>query len=155
MRPQLLLIATVLAASGCQPLAERVFTTPEVTFSGVEVRTLGLRGGVVDVLLRVRNPNRFRLTAERSSYRLLVLDSVEVASGETTTPVAVAANDTATVRLPLDITWKSLGAVGRAVAGSGTVEYRIVGSLDAAMPIGTRTIPFDEKGRFAAIKAGI
>ena len=152
MRPSLLLLF-VAGAVGCGPISERVFTTPDVVFRGVEVRTLGLRGGAVDVVLLVRNANRFALTARSASYRLMVLDSLEVARGATTSPVTVAARDSAQVRLPLDISWQGLGAVGRAVVANGTVAYRIVGELEAAMPIGTRSIPFDEVGRFAAIRA--
>ena len=150
MRPSLLLLAAA-GVVACGPIAERVFTTPNVVFRGVEVRTLGLRGGVVDALLLVRNPNRFGLTARRATYRLLVLDSVEVARGETTLPITVAARDSATVRLPVDITWQGLGAVGRAMVGNGTVAYRIVGDLEADVPMGTRRIPFDETGTFAAV----
>jgi hypothetical protein len=41
---------------------------------------------------------------------------------------------------------------GGGLLGGGTVNYRIVGSLRANTPIGTRDVPLNAKGRYSMVK---
>ena len=141
------------AATSCKDAVSRVFSRPSVAFRGVDVGSIGVSGGALDVVLRVANPNPYQLSARRVSYRLLAGDSTEVGRGTTTQPVAVAAGDSALVHLPLDVSWRGLRDVGRRALADGTVSYRIVGEIEADTPIGAHTFPFDERGRFAALGA--
>ena len=143
----------VAGAASCKSAVDRVFARPAVAFRGVGLGTIGIGGGSLDVVLNVSNPNPYQLSARQVTYRLLAGDSTEVGRGATTQPVAVAARDSALVHLPLDVTWRGLREVGREALSDGTVTYRIVGEIVADTPIGTRTFPFDERGRFAALGA--
>ena len=152
------LVAAALAASAastaaCRGVVDRVFTPPDVAFRGVALRGLGPAGGSVDVILRIHNPNRYALTATRVSYRLLVADSVEVGRGTSTDTLRVGARDSAAVRLPLDVNWRGLRAAGRQAVRGGAVDYRVVGEVVAATPLGGHTFPLDARGRAAAITA--
>ena len=142
----------VLAAS-CRDAVKRVFAQPTVAFRGVDVGTIGVTGGALDVVLLVANPNPYQLSARRVTYRLLAGDSTEVGRGATTQPVVVAAHDSALVHLPLDVTWRGLRDVGRRALADGTVSYRIVGEIEADTPVGAHTFPFDQRGRYAALGA--
>lgn len=146
-------VAIVLAAASCREAVDRVFARPTVALRGVSVGALGVTGGALDVVLNVTNPNPYQLSARRVSYRLMAGDSTEVGRGETTQPVAVAARDSALVRLPLDVSWRALRDVGRRALADGTVAYRVVGEIEADTPIGAHTFPFDERGRYAALGA--
>jgi LEA14-like dessication related protein len=146
------LVATALAsAAGCKQAADRVFQRPTVKLRAVGLGSVGAGGGALDVVLLVDNPNPYTLSAQRVSYRLLVDDSTQVASGATTQPVSIAGHDTALVHLPLDVTWRGLRDVGRRALADGTVDYRVVGEIVADTPIGAHTFPFDQRGRFAAL----
>lgn len=143
----------LLAAPSCKDAVNRVFAQPTVAFRGVDVGSIGVTGGALDVVLRVSNPNPYQLSAKRVTYTLLAGDSTEVGRGATTQPVVIAARDSALVRLPLDITWRGLRDVGRRALADGTVAYRVVGEIDADTPVGAHTFPFDQRGRFAALGA--
>lgn len=147
-----MLAAVVVGCAACAGAVERVFTRPTVTMRGVRAASLGLGGSSLEVTLSVANPNPYRLTAKRVTYRLFVRDSVEVGSGTTTEPLSVPGRDSTLVRLPLDVSWAGLRAAGRDVLADGTVAYRMVGDLVLDTPIGDRTLPFDERGRFAALR---
>ncbi|HEU4564105.1 MAG TPA: LEA type 2 family protein [Gemmatimonadaceae bacterium] len=147
---RVLFAVPLLALAACREAVERVFTPPRVTFAGVALRTMGLAGGSVDVFLRIHNPNPYALTATRASYRLLVADSVEVGHGTSLDTVRVGARDSATVRLPLDVSWRGLQAAGRSAVRGGAVDYRILGEIVAQTPIGAHTFPLDSRGRAAA-----
>ena len=153
MRAGALALLLVLAAPSCKDAVSRVFAQPTVAFRGVDIGTIGVTGGALDVVLRVANPNPYQLSARRVTYRLLAGDSTEVGRGATTQPVTLAAHDSALVHLPLDVTWRGLRDVGRRALADGTVSYRIVGEIEADTPVGAHTFPFDQRGRFAALGA--
>lgn len=151
LRTSAIVLLLLLAAPACKDAVSRVFAQPTVAFRGVDVGTIGITGGALDVVLRVANPNPYQLSARRVTYRLLAGDSTEVGRGATTEPVVVAAHDSALVHLPLDVTWRGLRDVGRRALADGTVSYRIVGEIEADTPVGAHTFPFDQRGRFAAL----
>ncbi|HVE78424.1 MAG TPA: LEA type 2 family protein [Gemmatimonadaceae bacterium] len=148
MRPSAsLALVALLALAACREAAERVFKPPQAEFRGVRIGGIGVGGASLEVALAVRNPNAFRLTATGATYRLLVEDSVEVGRGATTDTFTVAARDSATVRLPLDVEWAALQRAVRGAAGDGQVEYRIVGEIRADTPVGTYPVALDARGR--------
>jgi LEA14-like dessication related protein len=152
-RRRAMVVAVVVVSvtvAGCKRAAQRVFKQPTVDFVGVALRGADFVGGRVEVVLRVHNPNGYTLAAERATYRLLVRDSLEAGRGEVTHRQEVAGHDSATLRLPLDVRWNALGAVGRDALLGRAVDYRVVGAIVADTPIGDYTIPVDQRGRFAA-----
>ena len=142
-----------LAATACGPVGNR-FREPEVAFKGVTVKGVGFNGGSVDILLQVKNPNRFALDASRITYKLLVGDSLVVGSGATDQRFRVEAKDSATVPLPLDFQWSGLGQAGRDLMNTGTVNYRVMGDITVGSALGNYTIPYDRRGRFATLSGG-
>lgn len=145
---RLLLVAVLL--TGCREAARRVFTEPAVRFDGARVASLGLEGGTLDVTLVISNQNPYALTANGANYRLLAGDSVEVGHGRTTQALTVAARDSARVVLPVEVSWRALERVGRTALRDGSVEYRVIGEIEADTPIGSRAIPVDARGRAKA-----
>ena len=61
----------LLAASSCKDAVNRLFAQPTVAFRGVDVGSIGVTGGALDVVLRVSNPNPYQLSAKRVTYTLL------------------------------------------------------------------------------------
>lgn len=143
----------ILAAVGCASLAacssvaSHVFTAPTVTLRDVQLRGLGFTGGALDVFLAIRNPNPYGLTATRAAYTVFVGDSTPVGSGITQDTIHVGGHDSTVVRLPLDVRWAGIGAAGIQAITGGIVSYRVTGSVDAATPFGTHTVPLDVRGR--------
>jgi len=143
-------LAAAVVGAGCASLGRRVFEEPVVTFKGVQINGLGMSGGALDVLLNVYNPNGFDLNATRFTYRLMV-DSTELGTGAIDQRFTVQDNDSTTVRLPINFKYAGLGEAGRQLLGSGTVNYRVLGDVTVATPLGNFTRPYDQTGRFSTL----
>jgi LEA14-like dessication related protein len=133
--------------SGCRTLARAAFKEPIVTLRDVRLTGVSFTGGALEVVLGVHNPNDYRLDATRLTWKLLV-DSAEVGSGSLDNALSVRAGDSTVVTLPVRFTFAALGAVARQLQGTGGVDYRLVGDLTVATPVGSVVHPYDRIGRF-------
>lgn len=140
------LLATLTA---CGALG-RDFKEPVVTFKDGRVTGLGLTGGSIEVVLGVYNPNGYRLDGSRLTYSILV-DSVKFGDGEYNTRFQVQKGESTTVRLPLNFSYAGVGAAGRQLMNTGSVEYRVQGDITFGTPIGNFTRPYDQRGRFSTL----
>ncbi len=144
-------LAVVMALTGCATLgALGGFKEPIVNFKNVEIKGLGLTGGSVDVVLSVYNPNGFKLEGTRLTYSLQAGDNVQVGTGALDSRFTVQDHDSTIIRLPVDFTYSGIGSVGRSILNTGSVNWRVLGDLTVATPIGNFTRPYDRTGRFTA-----
>jgi LEA14-like dessication related protein len=146
------LATAVLATSACATLgALGGFTEPVVNLRNVELKGLGLTGGSMDIVLSVYNPNRFKLEGTRLTYKLFAGDTVSIGQGVLDSRFTVQNNDSTLVRIPLDFTYAGIGNVGRQILNTGTVNYRVIGDITVATPVGNFTRPYDRTGRYRAL----
>jgi LEA14-like dessication related protein len=136
--------------AGCASLGRQVFETPTVSFRDVRVQGVGLRGGQLDVVLDVHNPNGFGLSAQRLTYRVMV-DSTAIGTGAITQPFEVGGRRTSEVHLPVTFDFANLGAVGRQLLTRGVVNYRVLGDITVGTPLGNFTRPFDRVAQFNSL----
>jgi LEA14-like dessication related protein len=152
--PKFLLTAIAMTGlAGCAMLGKGSFQEPVVHFQDARVTGLGLNGGSLEVKLSVYNPNGFRLDATRLTYNVLV-DSVTFGSGALTQQFAVQEKDSTVVTLPLQFTYSGIGAAGRQLMSTGTLNYRVVGDVTVGTPLGNFTRPYDQTGRFSTLSGG-
>ena len=151
-RSRIRAVAVALAALGCASAAKHLFTAPTVVFRGVALESISPFGGRVRVNLLVHNPNPYSLSTSAMTYALFVRDTIAVARGADTLHRTVGGHDSLLVALPLDISLRGLALAANSVVGYGMVPYRLVGDVTADTPIGSRRIPFDQKGEFAPVK---
>lgn len=138
-----------LALGGCASLGLGSFREPVVHFNDARLRGLGLSGGSVDVVLSIYNPNRFDLNATRLTYRLMVEDR-DLGTGALNNAFRVGDNDSTLVTIPIDFTYAGLGAAGRQLITSGSINYRVIGDFTVDTPLGNFTRPYDQRGRFSS-----
>jgi LEA14-like dessication related protein len=143
--------ALLLATAACASLGRASFQEPLVTFKDARITGLGVAGGSLEIVLDVYNPNKFRLEGTRLTYRVVV-DSTEFGDGAYTTRFGVDEGATNEVRLPLSFTYRGVGAAGRALTQTGTVQYRVIGDFTVATPLGSFTRPYDQTGRFSTLQ---
>ncbi len=145
-------VATVATAGvvGCASLGRSTFREPVVTLKEFNITGLGLTGGSVDVVLSVYNPNGYSLDAASMTYRVDV-DSVQLGAGELDGKFMVSEQDSSLVRLPVRFTYAGLGAAGRSLITSGTVNYRVRGDITVGTPLGSFTRPYDRTGRYSSV----
>ena len=142
-------LAFVAVLSGCATAAKAVFTQPDVTFRGVGVRSIGLDGADLEVLLNIYNPNGYSLGATQLRYRLLV-DSLELGAGAIDSAFSVAKRDSAIVRLPVRLGFRALQRLGPQLLRGGEIPYRVMGDVTLQSFVGTFSRQFSEAGRFDA-----
>lgn len=152
-KPRVAAAALILSAAiGCDKVVKEIFTPPKVSFQGVAMGPITLSGTTLDIQLGLANPNRFTLSATHTEYKLLVDDTIVVGQGQSNDTVTVAAHDSTSVTLPLDLSWKEVTRAGGGALAAGEVNYRIVGKITAETPIGAHDIPLDARGRFSPLK---
>jgi LEA14-like dessication related protein len=138
-----------LGAAGCASLGLGGFKEPVVTFRNLTVNGLGLSGGNLDVQLSVYNPNHFKLEGTRLTYQLMV-QSTKVGEGALDSRFTVQDRDSTIVHLPVAFTYAGLGAAGRQLLEQGAVNYRVLGDVTVATPLGNFTRPYDRRGTFSS-----
>ena len=143
-------IAAVVALSGCASLGIGGFKDPIVNFNDLHVEGIGTKGGTVDVVLSIYNPNGYRLDATNLTYRLLV-DTTAVGDGVYNTHFAVQSGDSSIVRLPVNLSYSGLAAAAKQLKEKGSVNYRVIGDVTVATPVGNFTKPYDRTGRFSTL----
>jgi LEA14-like dessication related protein len=146
----LLSAVLVTAVTGCGSLLRRDFKEPVVTFKEGRITGLGVTGGSLEIVLDVYNPNGFRLDGSRLTYTISV-DSLKVGDGLYNTRFQVDKGQTSEIRLPLNFTYLGLGAAGRQLMQTGSVEYRVRGDITVGTPLGDFTRPYDQRGRFSSL----
>ena len=149
--PRLIGAAVLVGVLGCASAAKHLFTSPTVAFRGVALENISPFGGRVRVNLLVRNPNPYSLSTSAMTYELFVRDTVAVARGVDTLHRSVGGHDSLVVSLPLDVSLRGIALAANSVLGYGMVPYRLTGDITADTPIGSRRIPFDQKGEFAPV----
>ena len=151
---RVIVMAALLASAGlagCATAAKAIFTQPDVTFRGVGLRSLGLDGAEMEVLLNIYNPNAYSLGASALRYRLLV-DSVEIGAGALDSGFSVRERDSMIVHLPVRVGFRAVQAIGPRLLRGGEVPYRLIGDVSLKSFVGTFTRQFNEGGRFDAVK---
>jgi LEA14-like dessication related protein len=140
--------AAVLGGAACSRLGSAAFQQPVVTLKDVKIRGIGLTGGNLDVVLNVYNPNQYRLDATRLTYKVMLSDSVTVASGLVDSRFTVQDHDSTTVPIPVSFTYSGIGEAGRQLLQMGAVNYRVLGDVTVGSVVGDFTIPYSSTGRF-------
>lgn len=143
-------VAIVAILAACASLGRASFREPVVTLKDARVTGLGVSGGSLEVVLSIYNPNGFRLDGSRMTYNVHV-DSVRFATGSYNDRFQVEKGDSSEIRLPLSFTYAGVGAAGRQLIQTGSVEYRVSGDVTVATPIGQFTRPYEGKGRFSTL----
>ena len=144
---RMFVVMAAVATVGCSSIQKQAFAPPVVSFRDLRLAGIGLTGGALDVVLGVYNPNGFRLDADRLIYRLMV-DTTEIGEGVYDKPFTVQPGDSAEIKLPVKLDYAGLGEAGKQLLGKGAVNYRIVGDVRVATPIGGFTVPYNQRGRF-------
>jgi LEA14-like dessication related protein len=147
---RILLATAALAVAGCATLGKAALRDPVVTLQDVKVTGIGLNGGSLDVVLNVDNPNDFRLDATQLRYNVLV-DTIPFANGTTTQRFTVEGKKSQQVHIPINFTYSGVGAAGRQLMNTGSVNYTVKGDVTVGSPVGNLTVPFSQTGRYSTL----
>ncbi len=149
------MLLLVWTAAACVPDIQE----PEVRLAGVRLGGVGLEGGLLYVRLSVINPNSFGLEAAGLTYDLDLSEPgdgrqewADVATGTFREDVRVGANDSTVLEIPVEFTYRGLGGAVQSVLRTGTVDYRVQGTVMLREPISTE-IPYRHSGTVAVLSS--
>jgi LEA14-like dessication related protein len=136
----------VVVGAACSGLGDN-FKEPDIQLDHAVVRGIGLRGGNLDLIVKVANPNNFTLQATRLQVGIDVEGSH---LGDITyeDDFAVSQNGETTLTLPLRFGWSGVGSAVRAALSYGDLPYKMKGQATLKLPWGlSKSVSFTHEGR--------
>ena len=146
-----LLPALLLGAAACAGMPE-LFREPDVQLRQVVLRSVGLTGGTLDLMLQVYNPNRFDLRGTDLRVGFDVEGS-HVGDVRYEDEYTVQQGDTTVVTVPLRFEWAGVGNAFRSGLTSGDIPYTMQGEARLDTPVGAHTVNFTRSGRVPLTRA--
>jgi LEA14-like dessication related protein len=144
--------ALVAGLGGCAGLGTTL-REPDVRLDRVIVRDVGVRGGNLDLMVEVDNPNAFDLRGTEVELGFDVEGS-HVGDVRYADEFTVSKGGLTTLALPLRFEWAGVGAALRAALSSGDLPYEMKGQIRLQTPWGAHSVPFTRKGRVPLTRVG-
>ena len=145
----------VVAAAllGCAGLGNAL-KDPDIELERVVVRDVGVRGGNLDLLVGVENPNAFDLrgTGVRLGFDV---EGSHVGDVRFSDDFSVDRGGRTTLTLPLAFEWAGVGSALRSALSHGDIPYEMRGELTLQTPWGAQSVPFTRQGRVPLTRAGV
>jgi len=149
-----LLLAAILAVGACGgSRTQSSILQPDVVLKKVAVRSLGLLGGNLDVVLSVTNPNPFLIQGTRLD---LGLDLQGTHFGDVVLNDAfnLPQDQPTRVVVPLSFKWTGVGQAARGILDYGELNYVMQGRGYYQTPVGEVRIPFTRQGSVTVTSLG-
>ncbi|MCD4689552.1 MAG: LEA type 2 family protein [Desulfuromonadaceae bacterium] len=137
-----LLVGMTLLLTSCASMRP---VAPEVSLLGLQLENLTLSHAILSADLSLYNPNDFPLDIQRTAYSLTLQD-IQVARGQATEKLHIAAHETGTLTLRLSSSYLNLLRIGR-----NNQQQDIPFAIDGKVTLGgfgvlSRTVSFKEEG---------
>ena len=139
---------TVLAIvlGGCASVRPENFLQPKVQLSQVTLTSVGLKGGTMDLLLTIDNPNAFSVLGSRLEAGLDI-EGTHFGDAVLADAFTLPKQGPTTLTVPLTFEWAGVSAAARAALDYGRVAYHITGVASVNTPAGrSLSVPFTGDG---------
>jgi LEA14-like dessication related protein len=140
------LLVALVPLQSCATLARQAFANPVVEVKDVRVRSVGLMGGSLDVVLSVSNPNEYRLDATKITYNFFV-DTTEVVTGVIERMITLEEKGRVEIIVPVNFGYAAMSMAMREYLAHGALNYRVTGQFTIVTPFGNMTRPYSGRGR--------
>jgi LEA14-like dessication related protein len=144
MRKLALALALPALAAGCaglKDLARSTLQEPKLSFRSANVQALDLDGATVALLFDLSNPNAFGLDLARAGWAV-DMDGTRIASGDMPGGLAIPANGTAPITLPVHVRFRDVPGIAALLSsGKDAVPYTVSGALGVRTPLGILDVP--------------
>jgi LEA14-like dessication related protein len=142
-------LATLAACAGLG----NALREPEVQLQRVVVREVGVRGGSLDLLVDVANPNAFDLRGTDVELGFDVEGS-HVGDVRFDNDFTVSQGGHTTLTLPLRFEWAGVGSALQTALSAGEIPYEMKGQIGLQTPWGAHSVPFTREGRVPLSRIG-
>jgi LEA14-like dessication related protein len=121
-------------------LEEPSFVLRRVTLSPRSFTEMNLLIG-----LDVQNPNRFDLTL-KSFECTMSLKNEEIGKGRMENEFVIPSSSTTQIQVPIDVNFKDLGEILKAIFAGGKLPYKIEGKANVSTVFGSKIFSFSKEG---------
>lgn len=152
VRSERYLLVLAVLATACSGMGNN-FRQPEIQLDHAIVRGIGLSGGNLDLVVKVDNPNNFRLEGTKLEVGIEI-EGEHLGDITYDDDFSVSENGTTTLTLPLRFGWAGVGSAVRAALGYGDLPYKMKGQAEIQTPWGRTEVPFTREGRAPLTRPG-
>ena len=140
-----LALGLALALGACAGLGNAL-KEPGVRLDRVVLQEVGIRGGVLHLMVQLDNPNAFDLRGTGIELGFDV-DSAHVGDVRLADEFSVQKGGNTMLELPLRFEWAGVGNALRAALATGEIPYTMKGQIRLQTPWGAHSVPFTREGR--------
>ena len=134
-----------LGLGGCAGIGD-FFKEPDFRLDRVVVRTVGLTGGTLDLMVEVDNPNQFDLRGTALEVGFDVEGS-HLGDARLSDDFAVTRGGVTALTLPIRFEWAGVGSVVRSALESREIPYTMKKQATLQTPFRQHNVPFSKEGR--------
>jgi LEA14-like dessication related protein len=138
-------------AAACATLGHLSFREPELAVTEIDVAGIGLRGGTLDLVLDVYNPNDYRLRSTRLDVGI-DLEGTHFGDALVERPLDLSPTNHSRVVVPVQFEWAGVGAGAKALLTKHAIGYGLTGRLILETPLGDQTVALTAKGNVPLLK---
>ena len=139
----ILLLVTV---SSCATLRNALtFAQPQIDLRQINVTSLGLSGGTMDLVFDVYNPNGYRLRSTRLEVGV-ELAGTDFGQALIDKPLDLSPQNHSQVVMPVRFTWAGVGAAARSLLESQQLPYGLSGAVLVETAIGDKRVELKSSG---------
>jgi LEA14-like dessication related protein len=139
------LLAVTLAS--CATLRNALnFAQPQIELKQIDVTSLGLSGGTINLLFDVYNPNDYRLRSTRLEVAVRLADT-DFGDALIDKPLDLSPQNHSAVVMPVRFTWAGVGAAAQSLLQSQELPYGLIGAVLLDTPIGEKRVQLKSNGR--------
>ena len=145
IRSGVALVVALAGAVGCATIGKLYFRDPDVTLTRIDVTSIGLSGGTMNLLFDVYNPNDYRI---RSTRMEIALDLEQSHFGDALLekPLDLSPQNHSQVVVPVRFEWAGVGAAAKALLQRQEVHYGVTGTVFLDTPLGDKRLAVHGSG---------
>jgi LEA14-like dessication related protein len=122
-----------------------ILEKPSFVVRGVILNPRSLTEMNLLIDIEVQNPNRFDLTL-KSFECTIYLKNEEIGNGRLKNELLIPSSSTTQMQVPIDVKFKDLGVILKAIFTWGDLPYKIEGKADVRTAFGSLNFPFSKEG---------
>ncbi|PYP62789.1 MAG: hypothetical protein DMD37_08605 [Gemmatimonadetes bacterium] len=141
-----MLAGVAIALGACATLGKLYFQDPQIQLQEINVTSLGLSGGTMDLVFDVYNPNDYRIRSTRIEVGV-DLESTHFGDAYLERPLDLSPTNHSRVVVPVRFEWAGVGAGARALLTKQAINYALTGRVILDTPLGDKRVGLTGRGQ--------
>lgn len=117
----------------------------QISVDGVRVESVNLTSAMLNISLRIVNPNTNAVTIDRTDYTVFI-NNVSLGSGQNLERVTIPAGGSMVIPQPFTVSYSGAAQSVWSYIIQGEADYRLVGTAYFDTFLGTVSVPYEFSG---------